>query len=266
MQKAKDGSQAKTEDDNVLSHLIKDLEPDIICLQEIKCSTDEISNCKHVLEAYKNIYINCASKKGYSGVAVLSKLKPCNVFKNFDYMSTLSLEYSSQDFLTEGRLLTLEFETYFVVNCYTVNSKQKLERLDQRVNLWESLFRIYINILQEEKHVIVCGDLNVAPDIIDIHTIKGHTRSAGFTHEEKDAFNKLLSHCKLVDGFRILHPNKQEFTYFSNFAKSRERNKGWRIDHILVSKSIEDNISDVSIHREYFGSDHVPVFISFNPV
>jgi exodeoxyribonuclease-3 len=260
MGKKKDGSKTTNKNENVVSSIVQELKPDIVCFQEVKCSQSHSKELDEFKESFPFVYINCANKQGYSGVAVMSNVKPKNVYKNFELLSN----EEELDFLKEGRVLTLEFDKFFLINCYTVNSKAKLERLEQRINEWEPMFRKYIKKLGEKKDVVVVGDLNVAPQDIDIHTVKGHTKSAGFTIEEKTAFADLLTECKLVDAYRTLYPKKQEYTYFSNFAKSRERNKGWRIDHVLLSSSLKKKVTDVSYHKEFFGSDHIVVSVDIN--
>ena len=213
------------------------------------------------------MYFNYSSiKKGYSGVAVISKIEPLHTYYDFSIFNVdkFGEDYNLYNFTKEGRLLTLEFNNFFLVNCYTINSKQKLERLDQRINVWEPIIRKYINKLQEIKPVIFCGDLNVAHLDIDIFNTKGKNKSPGFTKEEREAFGKLLEECSMFDTYRTLYPQKQEYTYFSNFAKSREHNKGWLIDRFVLSKSLYKYVSDSSIHNEYKGSDHCPIMLTLN--
>ena len=164
----------------------------------------------------------------------------------------------------EGRVLCFEFDHCFVVNAYVPNSKPDLSRLEYRTQIWELHMRTYLNKLAKKKSVIYCGDLNVAPTEMDIHTVKGHENAHGFTKHERHAFQNLLTDCKLIDTFRFKYPQDKIYTWFSNFAKSRERNKGWRIDHILVSKNLQERVDNVSILNDYYGSDHIPVAATIN--
>lgn len=258
LSKKKDGSKTTDNIDNVLSSVIEEFQPDILCLQEVKCSGNNLKDFDLYRRKFPYIYVNYSTiKKGYSGVACFSKQEPLHVHHDM-----LDNDYAA--FLQEGRLLTLEFDNYFVVNCYTVNSKQKLERLQQRVDEWDVSFRNFIKKLQKSKSVIIVGDMNVAHDEIDIHTVKGHKKSAGFTQEERDSFTKLINECKLIDTYRFHNPHKEEYTYFSNFAHSRDKNKGWRIDYALVSEQLKSKTINSSIHKEYFGSDHVPIMLNIS--
>lgn len=256
--KGKDGKKhTDNVSESVLQSIIATHNPDIICLQEIKCSLSNEKDFDMYRSDYKHIYMNCSSaRKGYSGVAVLTKKPPLNVSYGFEKLTT------AYTFDQEGRMLTLEYENMFVICCYTPNSKPKLERLDERTNVWEPAFRKYVMLLQSTKPVVIVGDLNVAPTENDIHTTKGHARSAGFTKEERGAFAELVKECDLVDAFRKLHPNERRYTYFSNFAKSRERNAGWRIDFTLVSKKLGNKVEKSEMLSDYYGSDHVPILLT----
>jgi exodeoxyribonuclease-3 len=262
--KNKKGEKCRDGEDNVIEDIIYNLDPDIMNFQEIKCADKNVLDFKDLNEKYPWVYVNCSTaRKGYSGVACFSKVKPLNVYKDFSKFTTDDFEedFTDYDFIKEGRLLTLEFTNYYIVNCYTVNSKQKLERLEQRTTVWEPLFRKYINKLQEEKAVIVVGDLNVAHTDKDIYSTTGKNKSAGFTKEEREQFDNLLEECGLIDTFRHLHPTEKKYTYFSNFAKSRERNKGWRIDYALVSKKLVKKVKHSDIYGEWFGSDHTVIML-----
>lgn len=239
LSKGKDGSKS---DYNVIQYLIDEYDPDIICLQETKCPEDLNPN---IAMPFQKI-LSSKTRKGYSGVAVFSKQIPLKVYTDFPENE-------------EGRVIIIEYERFFVINTYTPNSKQDLSRLHYRVNIWEPLIRETVNKLQKKKPIIYVSDFNVAPTAIDIHTVKGHERAHGFTIEERTAFAELLETCNLVDTYRDLHSNDQKYTWFSNFAKSRERNKGWRIDHILVSKKLQPKVNSVDILSNVYGSDHIPV-------
>lgn len=246
-------------ENNSLQTIINENNPDIISLQEIKCSSCHLNEFQKY-ENYPYIVINPAkSKKGYSGTAMMSKIKPLNIYLDFDFLDK-NLNY---DFINEGRVITLEFEKYFVVSCYVPNSKTKLERLEERTNVWEPLMRKYINKLQELKSVVLCGDLNVAHQNIDIFNHKGHSKSAGFTNEERNEFTKLLKECDFIDTFRELYPEEKKYTYWSYFGHARTKNKGWRIDYFLISKKLKKKLKNSLILDHIYGSDHCPILLEF---
>ena len=243
--KDKSGTRG-TDNENVLESLVREHDVDILCLQETKCP--DTTETRLSFEFSK---IKSATRKGYSGVAVYSKIMPLYVHDDFD-----------DD--TEGRVMCLEFRKFFLINVYVPNSKPDLSRLEYRTNTWEPRMRSYINTLQLRKPVVVVGDLNVAHTELDIHTNKGHVRSHGYTLEERTAFSKLLEECKLVDSFRQLHPTTKEFSWFSPFANSRSNNKGWRIDYSLVSSKIAKQVVQSDILGDFFGSDHLPVILDID--
>lgn len=243
---------------NVINYLINNIEPDIILLQEIKCNECNIDSLK--IYNFNYIFMNTSTiKKGYSGVCILSKIKPINIFYNFENIGKYDFS-----FINEGRIITLEFENFYLITCYTPNSKPNLERLYERINIWEPLLRKYIKKLKKNKHVILAGDLNVAHNDIDIFTTFGHNRSPGFTIEERNEFTKLLKNCNLIDTFRFLYPNEIKYSYWSNMAKSREKNNGWRLDYFLVDKDLKDNIIESNILDDIYGSDHAPIILNIN--
>ena len=161
----------------------------------------------------------------------------------------------------EGRVITLEFKNYYLIHVYTPNSGQVLQRLDYRVKSWDKEFWKYVEKLQKTKSVIVCGDLNVAKEEIDLHSPKTNLKSAGFTKEERDSFSKYLKKLKLIDTFRFLYPEKVEYSYWTYMQKAREKNKGWRIDYFLISEKLKNNLVDSSILTNQMGSDHAPVLL-----
>jgi len=238
-----------TDDQNVLEALIREQNPDIIAIQESKCPEDLNTKLDYPFQKI----IASKARKGYSGVAIFSKIQPLKVLDDFP------LEHNE-----EGRVLVLEFEKFYLINAYVTNSKADLSRLEYRVTKWEPMMREYINKLQQTKTVIYVADLNVAPTEIDIYKAKGHERTAGFTIEERTEYPKLITECKLIDTYRQLYPEKREYTYFSNFGKSRERNAGWRIDMALVSHKLKNKIKEVSILKDYYGSDHVPLMLELD--
>ncbi|MEB3028694.1 exodeoxyribonuclease III [Parvimonas micra] len=223
-----------------------DINADFFCLQEIKMSEGQLNL---ELEGYETFY-NYAQRKGYSGTAIFTKYKP------------LSVKYGMgiEEHDTEGRLITLEYDDFFLVTCYTPNSKQELLRLDYRM-IWEDNFRNYLIELNKTKSVIVCGDLNVAHEEIDLKNPKTNRKNAGFTDEEREKMSILLD-SGFTDTFRYFYPNKEnEYSWWSYFGKSRERNAGWRIDYFLTSKDMDDRLVDAQIHQSILGSDHCPVYL-----
>lgn len=221
---------------------------DIFCIQETKMQESQIDeNIKNMLGDYY-VYWNSAEKKGYSGTAIFSKIKPINV--------TYGIGIEEHD--KEGRVITIEFDKFFLVNCYTPNSKRELERLAYR-KIWEDEFRNYLIKLDKVKPVILCGDLNVAHKEIDLKNPSTNHHNAGFTDEEREKMTKLLE-SNFTDTFRYLYPDKKDaYSWWSYMLKSRERNIGWRIDYFIVSNSIRDEIKDAIIHSEVLGSDHCPI-------
>ena len=200
------------------------------------------------LEGYE-AYYNYAQRKGYSGTAIFTKYKP------------LSVKYGMgiEEHDNEGRLITLEYDDFFLVTCYTPNSKQELLRLDYRM-VWEDAFRNYLLELNKTKSVIVCGDLNVAHKEIDLKNPKTNRKNAGFTNQERDKMSILLE--SFTDTFRYFYPDKEnEYSWWSYFGKSRERNTGWRIDYFLTSKDMDNRLVDAQIHQSILGSDHCPVYL-----
>lgn len=226
----------------------KEASADIFCLQETKMQEEQIDeNIEKIFKGYYT-YWNSADKKGYSGTAVFSKEKPLNV--NYG----IGIEEHDQ----EGRVITLEFEKFYLVNCYTPNSKRELERLAYRM-VWEDEFRKYLLKLNETKPVVLCGDLNVAHKEIDLKNPKTNHKNAGFTDEERGKMTELLD-AGFTDSFRYLYPDKAErYTWWSYMFHAREKNAGWRIDYFIVSKSIEEKIKESHIYSEIMGSDHCPV-------
>ena len=226
------------------------VDADIFCLQETKLQEEQVDkNIKSIFNGY-NEYWNYAEKKGYSGTAVFSKIKPINVIYG------IGIEEHDK----EGRVITLEFDKFYLVNCYTPNSKRELERLDYRMQ-WEDAFRNYLLKLNETKPVIMCGDLNVAHNEIDLKNPKTNHRNAGFTDEERDKMTKLLN-AGFTDSFRYLYPEKKGcYSWWSYMFHAREKNAGWRIDYFIVSNSINKNIKESTIYSDIMGSDHCPVGI-----
>lgn len=216
---------------------------DIFCIQETKMQDGQFNLTK---KNYFN-YINSAEKKGYSGTSIWTKYKPINVFYGIN----------NKEFDNEGRVITIELDKFYLINVYTPNSKRDLERLEYRVS-WEENFRKYILKLENHKPVIICGDLNVAHNEIDLKNPNTNRKSAGFTDEERREFTNLLE-LGFVDSFRYKYPDKVEYSWWSYMMKAREKNIGWRIDYFVVSDKLKNNIVDAKIHQDIFGSDHCPV-------
>ncbi len=222
----------------------KEINADIFCIQETKCQIDQI---ELEFEGYKSFW-NSAEKKGYSGTAIYTKEKPISVKYG------IGIEQHDK----EGRVITLEFKNFFMVNIYTPNSKRGLERLEYR-QVWEEKIRKYLLDLNKIKPVIMCGDLNVAHNVIDLKNPKTNRRNAGFTDEEREKMTQLLE-SGFTDSFRYLYPDKKEaYSWWSYMGRAREKNVGWRIDYFIVSKNIESKIKEAKIHSEIMGSDHCPV-------
>lgn len=218
---------------------------DMFCLQETKMQQGQ---AELDLAGYEE-YWNSAVKKGYSGTAIFTKIKP-------ESMATgIGIEEHDQ----EGRVITLEFERFYLVNCYTPNSQRELARLAYRMQ-WEDAFRAYLLALDAKKPVVLCGDLNVAHQEIDIKNAKSNRKNAGFTDEERGKMTELLG-AGFADTFRELHPDlKDQYTWWSFMANARERNIGWRIDYFIVSRRLmEQNVTGAAIHPMIHGSDHCPV-------
>jgi len=230
---------------------VKKINPDVLCLQETKMQEGQL-DLDVDLEEYEK-YFNSAQKKGYSGTAIFTKVKPVNV--------TYGMDKEEHD--KEGRIITAEFDDFYLVNVYTPNSKTELERLEYRM-IWEDEFRNYLKELERTKPVIVCGDLNVAHKEIDLKNPSSNRKSAGFTDEERNKFTELLD-AGFIDTFRYFYPDKEgAYTWWSYLTKARERNAGWRIDYFLVSESLKDRLVDSKIHSDIYGSDHCPVELEIN--
>lgn len=207
---------------------------DIFCIQETKMQEGQLDLTK---EGYY-VYLNSAEKKGYSGTAIWTKIKPLNVKYGIDI----------EEHDKEGRVITLEFEKFFMVTVYTPNAKRDLERLEYRVR-WEQDFRKYLEDLRTVKPVVVCGDLNVAHKKLDVKNDKANRGQAGFTDEERREFNNLLN-LKYIDTFRKFYPEEEKFTWWSYFGKAREKNVGWRIDYFIVSDELDNNLKDAMIYDD----------------
>ena len=223
------------------------LDADIFCVQETKMQSGQADL---EIEVY-HYYLNSAVKKGYSGTLIYSKEKPLNVFYGMN----------KEEHDQEGRLITLEFENYYVITCYTPNSQNELKRLSYRMK-WEDDFLTYLESL--DKPIILCGDLNVAHQEIDLKNPKSNRKNAGFSDEEREKMTQLLNH-GFIDTYRYLYPLQEGvYSWWSYRFKAREKNAGWRIDYFIVSDSLKDKIIDATIETEIMGSDHCPVTLTID--
>lgn len=225
------------------SEVFKQLDADFFCLQETKMQAGQLDL---QYEGYQS-YWNYADKKGYSGTAIFTRRQPLSV--------SYGIGLDQHDH--EGRVITLETERCFVVTCYTPNSQEELRRLDYRMT-WEDDFRQYLSTLDSRKPVILCGDLNVAHEEIDLKNPKTNRRSAGFTDEERGKMTQLLA-AGFTDTFRTLHPDDPTYSWWSYRFQARQKNIGWRIDYFLVSNRLMPDVEGAAIHTDIYGSDHCPV-------
>lgn len=227
--------------------IFNSFDADFFCVQEIKLQEGQIDLN---LEGYDSFY-NYAERKGYSGTAVFSRHKPLSVRRG------IGVERHD----TEGRVLTLEYNGFYLVNVYVPNSQRELTRLDYRMD-WETEFLKYITQLDSEKPVIICGDMNCAHEEIDLANPKTNRRNAGFTDEERQCMTRMLD-SGFIDTFRYLHPNeKGAYSWWSFRGGARAKNVGWRIDYFIISKRLADSLVDASIHPDIMGADHCPVSIT----
>ena len=224
----------------------KDLDADFFCLQETKMQAGQLDLSFPGYESYWNY----ADKKGYSGRAIYTKHKPLNV--------TSGIDIDEHDH--EGRVITLEMDDFYLITVYTPNSQDGLRRLDYRMK-WEEDFQAYLHRLDAIKPVIVCGDMNVAHQEIDLKNPKTNHKNAGFTDEEREKMTQLLSN-GFIDTFRTLYPEQITYSWWSYRFRAREKNTGWRIDYFLISERLKDRLEDAKIHTEIMGSDHCPIEIT----
>ena len=229
---------------------VNEFGPDIICIQETKAHPDQV---ELNLENYKYKYWNSAEKKGYSGTAIFSKIKPLSV-KN-------DMNITKHD--NEGRVICFELKKYFLITVYTPNSKRDLSRLDYRSNEWDKDFLIYIKELEKVKPVVFCGDLNVAHKEIDLKNPKTNKRNAGFTDEERSGFENYIQ-AGFLDTFRMFNNEPNHYTWWSYMFNSRAKNVGWRIDYFCISKILKSKIKQSIILPEVMGSDHAPILIEID--
>jgi exodeoxyribonuclease III len=229
---------------------VRSMAPDIICLQETKAAEDEAMSALELLPGYKVFVNSSKARKGYSGTAILTKTEPIDV----------TYDMGIEEYDQEGRVIVAEFSNYFVATVYTPNSGEGLARLEYRQR-WDDAFREYMLWLNRRKPVIMCGDFNVAHKPIDLARAKeNYNRSAGYTQQEIDGFDKLLN-AGFVDTFRHLYPDTVKYTYWNFVTNGRAKNVGWRIDHFIVPEKILGQVEDSLIYDQFHGSDHCPVGI-----
>src|SRR3989344_3191095 len=251
--------------------MIKELKPDILCLQETKA---ERGQAAIDLPEYEE-YWNSAKKKGYSGTAIFTKVKPLNVMLDFPahIVKKFELKDGYGDLTSEGRLIAAEFEDFYVVNVYTPNAKPDLSRLEMRYKHWDKAFLQYCKELNKNgstgstssprgKPIIFCGDLNVAHTYDDLAQPKQNERGHGFTKEEREGIDQMIE-AGFADTFRMFTKGNGHYTWWSNFSAARDRNIGWRIDYFFVSKEGVKHVKKASIHNEFYGSDHCPVSLEW---
>ena len=228
---------------------VGEFSPDILCLQETKANKDQVDE---ILQDYPHHIWNSAEKKGYSGTAIFSKIKP------------LEITHGIGELDEEGRVITAEFENYYLITVYTPNSKRDLSRLNFRYENWDVKFLKYVKKLEEEKPVIFCGDLNVAHKEIDLKndksnkTTKTKPGTAGFTDKEREGFDNIID-SGFIDTFRELHPTEEKYSWWSYMFSARTKNVGWRIDYFCVSNSLKENLVSAEILNDVLGSDHCPI-------
>jgi len=231
-----------------LIKFMKETNADIYCFQETKCSKEKVSSFSNHLNGYSNYWF-CAEKKGYSGLLVSSKIKPLFV----------SYGINNKNFDNEGRVLTLEFDNFYLINIYFPNSNHELSRLNFKLD-FNNNFLEYCNKLKLKKHLIICGDFNVAHTEIDLKNPKVNINNAGFTIQEREWFTKFLD-AGYIDTFRLFNNDPGHYTWWSYRFNARARNIGWRIDYFVADKNIQDKIIKSSILKEVLGSDHCPIFL-----
>lgn len=242
-----------------LTDFISEAQPDILCIQETKAKPGQ---AEIDLPEYLELW-NSAERPGYSGTAVFTKFQPLNVSSGLSTDLAESYNWTEDRYgspLNEGRVQTLEFQPFYLVNVYTPNSKRDLSRLKLRENLWDPAFLRYLKSLETVKPIIVCGDFNAAHTPLDLARPKDNEHNAGFTDEERQGIKNLLS-AGFVDSFRYFYPSTQQYTWWSHWSHCRERNIGWRIDYFFVSPKLLPHLKSAQIHDHIMGSDHCPISI-----
>lgn len=264
--KLKNGEKKGGPTNNTIKTLMEEQQPDILCLQEVKTQSE--GDLAWLKTHFPHLYTNFATlKKGYSGVALLTKEEPEWVSYGFsEYPEEVIGAYNDKEFSYEGRIISAKFKEYLVVTVYTPNAQPELARIQERT-AWEQVLRMYLIELEEEYKVpvILCGDLNCTHTDMDIYNPKMHKNTPGVSKQEREELQLTLD-AGFVDSFRYLKPEEQKYTYWSNFHNARERNMGWRIDYVLVSCSAVHQIISADCLTEYYGSDHCPVSMELNVI
>jgi len=245
-----------------LYDLINEENPDIFCLGETKISCPHeyinITIKKNIKKKYYSYWSLCSTKKGYSGTVIFTKKKPLNII--------YGLKINNEEYDNEGRVITCEYNNYYLIHVYTPNSGEKLARLNYRTEIWDIKFKEYIQKLQEDKPIILCGDLNVAHTENDLKNPKTNEKTAGYTIEERSNFDLLLNETKIIDTFRFKNPLEIKYSYWTYKFNARYNNAGWRIDYFLVSNSLKSNIVTSDILIDVFGSDHAPIILNIKNI
>jgi exodeoxyribonuclease-3 len=241
-----------------MKEMLEKEKPHIFCIGETKLSCNMKSDIdKEIAQQFSKYkyryWSTCSTKGGYSGTAIWCKKEPLNI--------TYGLQYKGKELDTEGRIIVLELEKYFLLHVYTPNSGQALNRLEFRTKEWDRAFEIYINMLQEKKPIIICVDLNVARMPIDLANPKTNTKTAGYTKDERESFENILKKCNIIDTFREMNSEMQKYSFWSYMRNAREKNIGWRIDYFLVSSILLSKVKKSDIMEEIYGSDHAPIFL-----
>lgn len=247
---------------NLLVPFLETSNPEILCLQEVKAKKDQV-DLENLSSSYQTIW-NSADRPGYSGTAILTKLKPINTFNGFSEDLKISYPWDDDRYgnpLTEGRLQTAEFQDFYLVNVYVPNSKPDLSRLPLREHLWDKALLKFIKNLEQQKPVIICGDFNAAHTEIDLARPKDNEKNAGYTPAERQGITNYIN-SGFIDTFRALHPQEQKYTWWTWRAGARARNVGWRIDYFFISKTLLPHLEKAEIQNEILGSDHCPVSIT----
>lgn len=256
------GKDGTTVDNGIIGFqtAFEHLDADFFCLQETKMQAGQFDVD---FLGYQSFW-NYAEKKGYSGTAIFAKHVPNNVFYGLGHVGADgAMVYDKEsEHNHEGRVITLEYDNFYLVTCYTPNSQDGLKRLDYRM-VWEDAFRDYLVALDRQKPVIACGDLNVAHNDIDLKNPKTNHQNPGFTDEERQKFTELLE-AGFIDSFRTLHPEEVKYSWWSYRFHAREKNTGWRIDYFICSERLRESIQAAEIHNDVFGSDHCPVELSLS--
>ncbi len=254
-----------------LQEFVATKSPDILCIQETKVKQEQAQLCLQGLESDQDSIIipgyqaiwNSAKRPGYSGTAIFTKTAPLQSFVGFTDDINISYPWHEDNYgdpLSEGRVLTAEYPEFFLVTVYTPNSKPDLSRLKLRELLWDPAFLRFLQELEKEKPVVVCGDFNAAHTEIDLARPKENEKNAGYTKEERQGITNLIN-AGFIDTFRFLHPDEKKYTWWSFRAGARAKNIGWRIDYFFISKALEKNLKSAEIHNDITGSDHCPVSI-----